>query len=344
MTSPETRLREALHDAGAVPLGSIDFDRLAHTHQRRARRRWAASGSAVVAVVAVVVWAGTGGGPSAGKATLVPVAPPSASAGSTEVVGITKPIVLAGGPLRLDPAGAPPASTASYQRLLAADQPNPYGVQNAHPQLLYGAFTHDITGLTGSLCCGEHAPAAFNHRPAVWIVDHESVSESGKPVPVAVYTAVDPLTTRLLFRWTIDGPPPPSPIPTPFPDLSPGPSVVPPATGIINNGGQFHAFYWQGTNAWVSETAPDRYLYVYAGGQPVDPSLERTDATSAGVLVLTPADQLTGPAMSNGTRYLPSPAPAGKFQIVAVNGTVLTLQLVGTTQTYRFDASTDTYS
>jgi hypothetical protein len=56
-----------------------------------------------------------------------------------------------------------------------------------------------------------------------------------------------------------------------------------------------------------------------------------------------PGGVKTGPAMSNGTRYLPSPAPAGKFQIVGVNGAVLTLQLVGTAQTYTFDTTTDTY-
>jgi hypothetical protein len=343
MTSPETRLREALHDAGSVPVGSIDFDQLAQNHQRRARRCWAAGGSAAVAVVALAIWAGTGGNTSAGRATLVPATPPSASPDSPRVVGITKPIVLAGGPLRLDPAGAPPASTASIQRLLAADTPTPYGGRDAHTQLLYGAFTHDTADLAGTVCCGGHVPTAYNHRLAVWIVDHGFVPDSPKPVPVAVYTAVDPLTAQLLFRWTIDGPPPPSPPPVPFPDLSPGPSVIPPQTGIIDNGGQFHATYWQGINAWQSEVAPNRYLDVYAGGQPVDPSLERTDATLAGVLVLTPADQLTGPAMSNGTRYLPSPAPAGKFQIVGVNGAVLTLQLVGTSQTYTFNTNTDTY-
>lgn len=322
MTSPETRLREALHEAGSIPIASIDFDELAQSHRRRARRRWGAAGTAAVAVAALAIWAGTGGNPSAGKATLVPVAPPRTSPASPQVVGISKPIVLAGGPLRLDPAGAPPASTASVQRLLAADTPTPYGGRDAHTQLLYGAY---------------------NHRLAVWIVDHGFVPDSEKPVPVAVYTAVDPVTTELLFRWTIDGPPPPSPPPVPFPDLSPGPSVVAPQTGIVNLGGQFHATYWQGTNAWVQRVASDSYLDVYAGGEPVDPSLERTDATLAGVLVLTPAEQLTGPAMSDGTRYLPSPAPSGKFQIVAVNGSVLTLQLVGTTQTYRFDTSTDTY-
>jgi hypothetical protein len=341
MTSPETMLREALHEAGSVPVGSIDFDQLAQRHRRQGRRRWGAAGTAAVAVAALVIWAGTGGSPSAGKARLVPVSPPT-SALSPGVVGITTPIVLAGGALRLDPAGAPPMSTLAAQRLLAADVPTPYGGQTAPTQLLYGAFTR-TPGTSGTLCCGEHAPRSFNHRPAVWIVDHWSVDDGGKPVPVTAYTAVDPATAKLLFNFTSDGPPPPSHPPLSFPSVSPGPSEVPPPTGIINNGGQFHATYWQGINAWVSEVVPGSYLDVYAGGEPVDPSLQRTEATLAGVLVLTPADQLTRPVMSNGTRYLPSQAPAGKFQIVGVNGAVLTLQLVGTAQTYTFDTTTDTY-
>jgi hypothetical protein len=84
MTSPETRLREALHQAGSRPVGSIDFDQLSRRHQRLAHRRWGAVGTATAAVAALAIWAGTGGSPSAGSATLVPAGPSSTPQGATQ--------------------------------------------------------------------------------------------------------------------------------------------------------------------------------------------------------------------------------------------------------------------
>ena len=48
--------------------------------------------------------------------------------------------------------------------------------------------------------------------------------------------------------------------------------------------------------------------------------------------------------MSNGTRYVAPSAPTGKLQILSVQGSTLTLQLVGTQTTYTFDTTTDGFS
>jgi hypothetical protein len=263
------------------------------------------------------------------------------------VEGIAQPLVLAGGALRLDPAGSPPATTASYQRLLIGE-PGSLVPAEAHafvgsdpqPRMFYGTFTYDIADVVPGIE-GGRMPGSIDHHPAVWIVEHGvEVATSTKPVPVTDYRAVDPVTTKLLFQWRMDDSTA-KPLPIPFPSASEGPSELSP-TGILNVRGQFHATWWQDTNSWAEEVAPGQYLNVFAGGEPVDPSLQNT-ATRAGVLVMTPADHVSKPTISTGTRYLPSPAPSGKFQIVSASGSVLTLQLVGTTHTYTFDTATDTF-
>jgi hypothetical protein len=346
MTMDVTDLRQVLaEDAENATFPPLDPDTVIVTARRRRNRRMAAAGVLVVGLVGgatAVVWSNANSA-AGGTATLVPASQPASSPASPRVVGITRPLVVDGGPLRLDPAGTPPASTASGWRLLAADRGTAFGGPNARTQLLYGAFTHNTADLVPDLSTRQRIPTSYNHRLAVWIVDHVSISESGKAVPVTFYTAVDPVTAKVLFAWNVEGSPPPQPLPVPFPHVNPGPSTLAPQTGIVDQAGQFHATWWQGTNAWVREVAPNSYLDVYAGGQPVDPTLEQTDATLAGVLVVTPKDQLTGPIMSNGTRYLAPSAPTGKLQILSVQGSVLTLQLVGTSQTYEFDTQTDTF-
>ena len=127
------------------------------------------------------------------------------------VVGISNPIVLTGQAIRLDPAGPPPASTASPQRLLAADKA-PFQLAgrgsasdspNAHRQLLYGAFTSNAT--SGSFYTRSHAPTFFSRRPAVWIVDHGYAVSASNPAPVTFYTAVDPVSASVLAAWTVGG-------------------------------------------------------------------------------------------------------------------------------------------
>ena len=341
-----TDLRQLLaDDADKATFAPVNPETvLALARRRGHRRRMVAAllAAGLAGAVAASVWS-TADSAAGGTATLIPAASPSSSLASPRVVGITRPIVfLPGGPLALDPAGSPPASTASPQRLLAADRGAAFGGPNARTQLLYGAFTHKAVDILPGLPVGQHQPISYNHRLAVWIVDHHVIFESGKSVPLTFYTAVDPVTAKFLFAWNV-GSTPPKPLPVPFPHLSPGPSTLPPQTGIVNQPGQFHGTWWQGTNAWVREVAPSSYLYVYAGGEPIDPSL-RTAATVAGVLVVTPNDYLTGPAMSNGTRYIAPSAITGKLRILSVQGSVLTLQLVGTPTTYTFDTSTDAFS
>ena len=119
---------------------------------------------------------------------------------------------------------------------------------------------------------------------------------------------------------------------------------IPPILGIVDTPGQFHAWWFQSINVWVKEVAPGQYLYVWAGGQPVDATLEHSTATIAGVLVVTPKDQGPGaPIMSNGTRYAAPGSPTGKLKVTAVNGSVLTLQVIGSGTTYTFNTDTNTY-
>ena len=77
MTSAETRLREALRQAGSAASGAVDFDQLAGRHTRQVRRRWAAFGAAMAVIVASAVWTVSGAGSDSGKARLVPAATPT---------------------------------------------------------------------------------------------------------------------------------------------------------------------------------------------------------------------------------------------------------------------------
>ena len=195
MTSPETRLREALHEAGSVPVDSIDFDQLALRHRRRARNRWAAAGTATVAIAALVIWAGTGASPSAGKARLVPVSPPTSS--PPHIVGITSPIVVDNGQMRLDPAGPPPSDTASYQRLLATHV-GPSQMLGSPTEVVYGAFTDNGSGYFPSHKLGVGPMVSFFvRRPAVWIIwDHIHQEKTA-------YLALDPGTAKPLLYWEL---------------------------------------------------------------------------------------------------------------------------------------------
>ena len=123
--------------------------------------------------------------------------------------------------------------------------------------------------------------------------------------------------------------------------------------GISNNPGGTSAMRFQGVNSWLGQVGSGSYITVYAGGTPVDPSLQNP-GSNAGVLVeswstsavATPSASSGNPNLA-GTIYAPSPAAPGKLQIVSASsnwaGAVLTLQLVGTPQTYTFNTQTDTF-
>jgi hypothetical protein len=195
MTSGETRLRDALHQAASAPVGVVDFDALTARHRRRTRARWTAAGTATVAVAALAIWAGTGDSTNAGNATLVAAAPPSSSAPSPGVVGITTPIVVSGTHIRLDPAGPPPASTASYERLMAAVASQDPG---APVRVVYGAFTDNDFGYYPSKKLGVGPLVRyFVRRPAVWIIRDQATPSA------TAYTALDPVTAKRLFYWEI---------------------------------------------------------------------------------------------------------------------------------------------
>ena len=79
MTSAETRLREALHQAGSVAVGtSTSINSRDGTRGRSGAGGLPLRRDAGV-VVASVVWTVSGGGSDAGKATLVPAANPTAT-------------------------------------------------------------------------------------------------------------------------------------------------------------------------------------------------------------------------------------------------------------------------
>jgi hypothetical protein len=86
MTAPETRLRDALHEAGSTPVEAIDFGALARRHRTRVRSRWAAAAAVTTGVVATLaIWAGSTGSGSTGVSTVVPAAPSTVQASSLPV-------------------------------------------------------------------------------------------------------------------------------------------------------------------------------------------------------------------------------------------------------------------
>ena len=170
-------------------------------------------------------------------------------------------------------------------------------------------------------------------------------------------------------------------VPTGSPATSPSPSVstrptcgapvacqgppIPPATtalavpnvtfqtGISDNGPQISATRWMNVNSWNTPVSvplyldSDPFLAVYAGGATIDPSL-KSDATWAAVLVITPQDyyrfeQRQVAFLDVGTIYRPPSGPQGKLKVISVSGGLLTLNLVGTSQNYVFNAATDTF-
>jgi hypothetical protein len=143
---------------------------------------------------------------------------------------------------------------------------------------------------------------------------------------------------------------------SPFPSSAATATAVPDVTfhtGISDAGPQEHATRWMNVNSWTTPVSTplylndDPFLTVYAGGATIDPSL-MSDATLAAVLVITPLDYYRFGhdhlALDDvGTIYRPSPAPQGKLKVISVTGSLLTLNLVGTSQDYVFNAATDTF-
>ncbi len=138
---------------------------------------------------------------------------------------------------------------------------------------------------------------------------------------------------------------------TPFPSVQATPTTAPnphPQGTISDAGPQISATRWMNVNSWTSRSADGSALSVYAGGATIDPTLEHSNATFAAVLVITPEDYYRFEhgqvALSNiGTIYSPSPHQQGKLQVISADGNLLTLNLVGTSQDYVFDAGTDTF-
>jgi hypothetical protein len=119
-------------------------------------------------------------------------------------------------------------------------------------------------------------------------------------------------------------------------------------TGISDAGPQISATRWMNVNSWSTHSADGTSLSVYAGGATIDHTLQQSDDTLAAVLVITPADYYRFEhgqvALADlGTIYRPSPDPQGKLRAVSANGNLLTLNLVGTSQNYVFNAATDTF-
>ena len=198
--------------------------------------------------------------------------------------------------------------------------------------------------------------------PTRWLNRRWAAAVSGAVTAAAVVIAITLTsdannTSRLVpIEGPIAGSAAPSPSAAPAPSASPAavpspadtplPGVYPP-TGISSQGPQFHASRWMNVNAWLDRVTPTTYLSVYAGGATIDPSLVNPN-TYAAVLVITPADtdkydrgQL--PFSSVGTIYHAPGDPLGKLQVTSATGNLVTLTLIGTSQTYVFNDTTMTF-
>jgi hypothetical protein len=85
MTSGETRLRDALQQAGSSPVGDVDFDDLVRRRRRQRVTRWTALAAIVGTVGGVVIWSATSGRDTAGVSTIVPAKVPASTARNVSV-------------------------------------------------------------------------------------------------------------------------------------------------------------------------------------------------------------------------------------------------------------------
>lgn len=236
--------------------------------RRRRRRTTAAAAAAVLAgsaVVAVVV-AGNGSVSSGGSATLVPAAPPR-STGNVE--SLAKPLEL-GGSVRLDPAGTPPTSTASYERFTAADKSRPLAGPGATTKVVYGLLSIDDAGVfqqSQSLGAEPFARTLMRY-PVVVIVHATPWPDAGKTL--MAYAVLEPKTAQPLYAFGQDyrlWVPAQSPI-----DLGYyAPEVKSAIPGITRDAGPFPKSLFQTTTKWVYDLGYKKqlgrhaYLTVYAG-------------------------------------------------------------------------------
>ena len=211
-------------------------------------------------------------------------------------------------------------------------------------RILARAEVHETADAVHVLLVSEPNPAVRKFSGAVFCAGVGRESHN-------TVTLKAPLGNRVLYddsrltpeEVTISKPVPSAP---PSSSSEPGPSVIHP-TGILDLGPQISATRWMNVNAWTGQLTRTTYLSVYAGGATIDPSLQ-IDATHAAVLVITPNDldrfdhnQVA--LESIGTIYRPPGDPLGKLKVTAVNGRLLTLNLVGTSQLYTFDTTTDSF-
>jgi hypothetical protein len=151
-------------------------------------------------------------------------------------------------------------------------------------------------------------------------------------------------TVSLAINQPTSTPTTPAPIPPVMPTL-PAHSIQ---TGIVEGGPQISSTRWQQVNGWGREVTPTTELTVWGGGATIDPSLTNPPSLAA-VLVINPIDYATVVAehlslQEVGTIYYPAGHPMGKLKVIAADGNVLTVSLLGTAQTYQFNVVTDTFS
>jgi hypothetical protein len=179
----------------------MDADLAIAVARRRLRwRRNAAIGlaAAVLAGGGVGLAVAVGDSTSGGQARLVPAAPPTQP---PAIEGITTPISLPDEHIRLDPAGAPPASTVTYDQLVrlnpTAFAPDP----RTTIRVVYGLFTDaDFGSYNQSHKLGVGPITLFfDHKPAVWIIRTKPNPNSANPD--AWYTAIDPVTGKGTLAW-----------------------------------------------------------------------------------------------------------------------------------------------
>jgi hypothetical protein len=180
---------------------AMDADRvIAAARRRHRRRRNAAVGlaAAILTGSGIGLAIGVAGSTNGGQARLVPAATPSPA---PVVEAITSPIILSDEHMRLDPAGALPASTVSYDKLVRVDAVAFAADPATTIRVVYGLFTDaDFGSYNQSHKLGVGPITLFfDHKPAIWII--RSTPNPAGGAPLAWYTAVDPTSAKPLFEW-----------------------------------------------------------------------------------------------------------------------------------------------
>ena len=312
---------------------------------RRRTQRVALAAAAVVTAAGIAAAATATVTASSRPAVLVPAATPSPPIAT---VGVLKaPLTLPGEGTRLDPAGDPPASTATVQRFLDQDKSRSLIGPNATSRIVYGLLTIDEVGIfqQSQELKAEPFTRTLNRYPVVVIIHSTPWPDAG--TSLMAYTVLDPRSATPLYafgqdaaRW----------MPTETPE-SPGyyvPEVKSATPGITRTAGPFPSTQFRATTKWVKDLGYQKelgrhaYITIYAGA---DYGLYgEKHKPIAAVVIARPAYMTNPNTVSRVVAAYPSRGDGssydGALTITAAttgNGTetALTLQLPGSGETFQ---------